>query len=82
MSWLGVLLLREADGDRQWGECVTPQSWGSVDNLSTRGIVVDVGLPDTTHENRAEFSCTRSSTHGTSPIPNINIMSTNGHLGP
>ena len=33
---------------------VTPQNRGSVDNPSTRGIVVDVGLPDTTHENRAE----------------------------
>ena len=33
---------------------VTPQSRGSVDNLSTCGIVVDVGSPDTTHENRAE----------------------------
>ena len=33
---------------------VTPQSQGFVDNPSTRGIVVDVRLSDTTHENRAE----------------------------
>ena len=36
------------------GSLVTPQIRGSVDNPSTRGILVDVGLPDTTHENRAE----------------------------
>ena len=33
---------------------VTPRSQGSVDYLSTRGIQVDVGLPDTTSENRAK----------------------------
>ena len=33
---------------------VTPQSRGSVDYSSTRGIQVDVGLPDATSENRAE----------------------------
>ena len=33
---------------------VTPQTRGSVDYLSTHGIQVDVGLPDTTSENRAE----------------------------
>ena len=33
---------------------VTPQNRGSVDNPSTRGILMDVGLPDTTHENRAK----------------------------
>ena len=33
---------------------VKPQNRGSVDNSSTRRIVVDVGLLDTTHENRAE----------------------------
>ena len=33
---------------------VTPQTRGSVDYPSTRGIQVDVGLPDTTSENRAE----------------------------
>ena len=32
--------------------CVTPQNRGVP--LTTCGIVVDVGLPDTTHENRAE----------------------------
>ena len=35
-------------------EHVTPQSRGSVDYPSTRGIQVDVGLPDVTSENRAE----------------------------
>ena len=33
---------------------VTPQTRGSVDNPSTRGIQVEVGLPDATLENRAE----------------------------
>ena len=33
---------------------MTPHSGGSVDYLSTRGIQVDVGLPDATSENRAE----------------------------
>ena len=33
---------------------VTPQSRGSVDYPSTRGIQVGVGLPDATSENRAE----------------------------
>ena len=33
---------------------VTPQTRGSVDYPSTRGIQVDVGLPDATSENRAE----------------------------
>ena len=34
--------------------CVTPQIRGSLDYPSTRGIQVDVGLPDATSENRAE----------------------------
>ena len=33
---------------------VTPQTRGSVDYPSTRGIQVDIGLPDATSENRAE----------------------------
>ena len=33
---------------------VTPQNPGSVEYPSTRGIQVDVGLPDATSENRAE----------------------------
>ena len=33
---------------------MTPRSQGSIDYPSTRGIQVDVGLPDTTSENRAE----------------------------
>ena len=33
---------------------VWPQTRGSVDYLSTRGIQVDIGLLDTTSENRAE----------------------------
>ena len=33
---------------------VTPQTQGSVYYPSTRGIQVDVGLPDATSENRAE----------------------------
>ena len=35
-------------------ETVTPRSRASVDYPSTRGIQVDVGLPDTTSDNRAE----------------------------
>ena len=37
-----------------WCAVVTPQSRGSVDYPSTRGIQVEVGLPDATLENRAE----------------------------
>ena len=33
---------------------VTPQTRGSIDYPSTRGIQVDVGLPDTISENRAK----------------------------
>ena len=33
---------------------VTPQTRGSVDYPSTRGIQVDVGLPDAASDNRAE----------------------------
>ena len=33
---------------------MTPQTRGSVDYPSTRGIQVDVGLPDTTSENWVE----------------------------
>ena len=33
---------------------MTPHSRGSVDYPSTRGIQVDVGLPDAISENRAE----------------------------
>ena len=33
---------------------VTPHSRGSVDYPSTRGIQVDVGVPDATSENRVE----------------------------
>ena len=33
---------------------VKPRSRGSVDYPSTRGIQVDVGLPDATSENQAE----------------------------
>ena len=35
-------------------EGVKPQTRGLVDYPSTRGIQVDVGLPDATSENRAE----------------------------
>ena len=35
-------------------EIVTPQTRGSVDYPSTRGLQGDVGLPDATSENRAE----------------------------
>ena len=33
---------------------MTPHSRGSVDYPSTRGIQVDVGVPDTTSENQVE----------------------------
>ena len=36
------------------GDHVTPRTRGSVDYPSTRGIQVDVGLPDATSENQAE----------------------------
>ena len=36
------------------GALCRPKPGGSVDNPSTRGILVDVGLLDTTHENRTE----------------------------
>ena len=50
---------------------VTPQTRGSVDYPSTRGIQVDVGLPDTTSENRAE-----SPLYGELyPITNLHILS-------
>ena len=39
-----------------WGHHVTPQTRGSVDYPSIRGIQVDVGLSDATLENRAESS--------------------------
>ena len=35
-------------------KAVTPQNRGSIDYPSSRGIQVDVGLPDATSENRAE----------------------------
>ena len=37
-----------------WFTGVTPRTRGSVDYPSTRGIQVEVGLPDATLENRAE----------------------------
>ena len=46
-TFLGSTNTPEAD-------TVTPQTRGSVDYPSTRGIQVDVGLPDATSENRAE----------------------------
>ena len=39
---------------RQNKDVVTPRTRGSVDYPSTRGIQVDVGLPDATSENQAE----------------------------
>ena len=44
----------ELKEDLTYEESVTPHSRGSVDYPSTRGIQVDVGLPDTTSKNRAE----------------------------
>ena len=37
-----------------WVAIVTPHSRGSVDYPSTRGIQVDVGVPDATSENQVE----------------------------
>ena len=42
--------IQERNGGKMW----SPNSRGSVDYPSTRGIQVDVGLPDTTSENRVE----------------------------
>ena len=39
---------------RIYNVIVTPQTRGSVDYPSTRGIQVDVGLPEATSENWAE----------------------------
>ena len=44
----------QAKEDNDEVDHVTPQTRGSVDYPSTRGIQVDVGLPDATSENRAE----------------------------
>ena len=55
---------------------VTPQTRGSVDYPSTRGIQVDVGLPDATSENRAEsplYGELYPNTKPAYPVPNSAI---------
>ena len=71
---------------------VTPQTRGSVDYPSTRGIQVDVGLPDATSENRAESPLYGELYQNTIlvynlhlPVPNNPIYASYikyGHLGP
>ena len=71
---------------------MTPQTRGSVDYPLTRGIQVDVGLPDATLENRAEFllyEVLYPNTVPAYPVPNSAIypshdtyMDKNGLLGP
>ena len=57
---------------------VTPQTRGSVDYPLTRGIQVDVGLPDATSENRAE-----SPLYGELyPITNLHIPVPNSAIYP
>ena len=47
-------------GLRLWDmDSVTPQTWGSVDYSSTRGIQVEVGLPDTTFRKSGRVSFVR-----------------------
>ena len=55
---------------------VTPQTRGSVDYPSTRGIQVEVGLPDATLENRTESPLYRElypNTKPAYPVPNSPI---------
>ena len=52
MEYSGRRLSLEAAFEKKTD--VTPQTRGSVDYLSTRGIQVEVELPDATLENRAE----------------------------
>ena len=55
------------------GLSVTPQTRGSVDYPSTRGIQVKVGLPDATLENRAEsplYGELYPNTKPAYPVPN------------
>ena len=47
-------IVLDMEEDKEIPIIVTPHSRGSVDYPSTRGIQVDVGLPDATSENRAE----------------------------
>ena len=67
---------------------VTPQTRGSVDYPATRGIQVDVGLPDATSENRAEsplYGELYPNTIPAYPVPNSPIYAIYiqyGHLGP
>ena len=48
-----ILSQKPLDGNN-YDLCVTPHSRGSVDYPSTRGIQVDVGVPDATSENQVE----------------------------
>ena len=53
-----------------------PKTRGSVDYPSTRGIQVDVGLPDATSENRAEsplYGELYPNTIPAYPVPNSSI---------
>ena len=71
---------------------VTPQTRGSVDYPSTRGIQVDVGLPDATSENRAESPLYGELYPNTILVYNLHLPVSNnpiyaiyikyGHLGP
>ena len=59
---------------------VMSQNRGSIDYPSTRGIQVDVGLPDTTSENQAEsplYGELYPNTIPAYPVPNSAIKSNN-----
>ena len=65
------------------GISVTPHSRGSVDYPSTRGIQVDVGLPDTTFRKSGRASLVRRAlpTYSTCIYLHIQYLSRNGLLG-
>ena len=54
---------------------VTPQTRGSFDYLSTRGIQVDVRLPDATSENRVESPLYEELYPNTTPTQNLSQQS-------
>ena len=83
MSGSGVLVVPEkVEAVMSWGRPkfvfdVTPQNRGSVDNLSTRGILVDVGLPEHHSRKSGRVSFVRGALPKVQPITIIN----NDHTG-
>ena len=71
-----------------WSCCDAPKIGVSFDNPSTHIIFVDVGYPETTHENWQSLLCTGSSTRNTTclnhfptttPGPHASKMATWAH---